>query len=163
LEIWKKVKGVEGDLNMNDKIGKRRYGMTSRLGYNIKVKRVMKRLSQEDLAKMVRLSQSALSRIEQGRSDPKLSHVVRILEELGMEPNRALSTDWEESGNSSPQEKEMEPKKNLRDLHINIRVELDKKLDAISRFRGEKTHHIMSAIEAYLKKWESEHGGLRTK
>jgi hypothetical protein len=57
----------------------------------------------------------------------------------------------------------MEPKRNLRDLHVNIPVELDGKLDEISRFRGEKTHHILSAIKAYLKRWESEHGGIRTK
>lgn len=60
------------------------------VGRILKVKRLMMGLSQADLAKRVGLSQSALSRIEQQRSDPKLSHVVRILEELEMEPNKVL-------------------------------------------------------------------------
>lgn len=183
------------------------------LGHEIMVERTRKGLSQADLAKRVGLSQSALSRIEQERSDPKLSHIVTILKELGMEPNRVLSTDRGESGKPSRQEEEKEPKRNLRDLrvnkgietdaelrilgyelskidpslsidgritqaikntkdvlseireglaekqeHVNIPVELDKKLDTISRSQTEKTYHIVSAIEAYLKKWESEHG-----
>jgi transcriptional regulator with XRE-family HTH domain len=64
--------------------------MTGGLGLMIKVKRILKGLSQEDLAKRVGLSQSALSRIEQQRSDPKFSHVVKILKELGIEPNKIL-------------------------------------------------------------------------
>ncbi len=60
------------------------------LGKIIKLKRVMMGLSQVDLAKRVDLSQSALSRIEQQRSDPKLSHVVRILKELGIPSDKIL-------------------------------------------------------------------------
>jgi transcriptional regulator with XRE-family HTH domain len=133
------------------------------VGREIKVKRVREALSQTDLAKRVRLSQSALSRIEQGKADSKLTHAVRIIKELGIDLNAVLSADWGESRKPSPQEKEMEPKKNLRDLHVNIPVELDEKLDAISRYRGEKTYHIGNAIRAYLKKWENEHGDIRTK
>ncbi len=70
---------------------KRRDDMVSLgLGKIIKLKRVMMGLSQVDLAKRVDLSQSAVSRIEQQRSDPKLSHVVRILKELGIPSDKIL-------------------------------------------------------------------------
>jgi len=67
--------------------GTKRRRPTRGFGYHIRVKRAMLGISQDDLAKRVGLSQSALSRIEKGASDPKLSHVVRIAKELGLDLN----------------------------------------------------------------------------
>jgi predicted transcriptional regulator len=64
---------------------------TSGLGYNIRVKRAKLGLSQAELAKRVGLSQSALSRIEKHVSDPRLSHVERIAEMLGLDLDKIIS------------------------------------------------------------------------
>jgi len=46
-------------------------------------KRLDKKLSQRDLAKMTGMYQSAIARIESGNSSPTLSVISRILSELG--------------------------------------------------------------------------------
>ncbi len=56
----------------------------------------------------------------------------------------------------------MKARQELVDRHFNIPVELDKKLDVISENQGApKTFHIVSAIKAYLRKWESQHGSIK--
>ena len=50
----------------------------------------------------------------------------------------------------------------LIDIHVNLPEDTNEKLERISRFKGEKTFHIVSAIRAYLRKWEVKHGTIDT-
>lgn len=52
------------------------------LGYKIKLKRLEKRLSQEELAEKVGIDQSDLSKIEKGNANPSLKMISRIAKGL---------------------------------------------------------------------------------
>jgi len=58
--------------------------------------------------------------------------------------------------------KEATMKEELIDIHVNIPAEVNEKLNKISedRAHGEKTFHIVSALKAYLRKWEIKHGKI---
>ena len=48
------------------------------MGTNIKVARIRKGLNQEQLCELVKISRCTLSRLEQGKLDPKLSLMMKI-------------------------------------------------------------------------------------
>ena len=48
------------------------------MGTNIKVARIRKGLKQEQLCELVKISRCTLSRLEQGKLDPKLSLMMKI-------------------------------------------------------------------------------------
>ena len=48
------------------------------MGTNIKVARIRKGLNQDQLCELVKISRCTLSRLEQGKLDPKLSLMIKI-------------------------------------------------------------------------------------
>jgi transcriptional regulator with XRE-family HTH domain len=55
-------------------------------------------LSQGELAVKVGISQNALSQIETGRSQPRMSTIRKVAEALGIEPARLMQDPYEERG-----------------------------------------------------------------
>ncbi len=52
------------------------------MGVNIKIARIRKRMSQDDLCKLISISRSTLSKLENGEHDPKRSLMIKISETL---------------------------------------------------------------------------------
>jgi transcriptional regulator with XRE-family HTH domain len=62
-----------------------------RIGQKIKKLRELKNLTQEHMAEVIRLSQSAYSRIELGDTEVTYSKLERISQELGMRPEEVIA------------------------------------------------------------------------
>lgn len=62
-----------------------------RIGQKIKKLRELKNLTQEHMAGVIGLSQSAYSRIELGDTEVKYSKLERISQELGMRPEEVIA------------------------------------------------------------------------
>jgi transcriptional regulator with XRE-family HTH domain len=65
-----------------------------RIGAIIRTVRSLKRMSQGELAKQIPVNQSTISNFETGQSDIKLSHLLKILEVLELDPTKVLKGDW---------------------------------------------------------------------
>lgn len=52
------------------------------MGVNIKIARIRKKMSQDDLCKLISISRSTLSKLENGEHDPKRSLMIKISETL---------------------------------------------------------------------------------
>lgn len=59
--------------------------VAERFGHNLHMARREARISQEDLAAQVFLDRAALSRIENGHRYPRLDHIVRLAEAIGVQ------------------------------------------------------------------------------
>lgn len=55
------------------------------IGKQIKERRKMLRITQRDLADLVGMSVNTLNKIEQGKSNPRLQNVLKIVEAVGLE------------------------------------------------------------------------------
>ena len=64
---------------------------TLRIGQKIKKLRELKNLTQEHMAEVICLSQSAYSRIELGDTEVTYSKLERISQELGMRPEEVIA------------------------------------------------------------------------
>lgn len=64
---------------------------TLRIGQKIKKLRELKNLTQEHMAEVIGLSQSAYSRIELGDTEVTYSKLERISQELGMRPEEVIA------------------------------------------------------------------------
>ena len=64
---------------------------TLRIGQKIKKLRELKNLTQEHMAEVIGLSQSAYSRIELGETEVTYSKLERISAELGMRPEEVIA------------------------------------------------------------------------
>lgn len=59
--------------------------VAERFGHNLHMARREARISQEDLAAQVFMDRAALSRIENGHRYPRLDHIVRMAEAIGVQ------------------------------------------------------------------------------
>ncbi len=59
--------------------------LAERFGHNLHMARREARISQEDFAAQVFLDRAAVSRIENGHRFPRLDHIVRMAEVLGVQ------------------------------------------------------------------------------
>ena len=65
--------------------------MRNLFGFNLRVLRVMKRITQAELAKKVQLSQSTIAQIESGRKDTTVSVLLRLAKALQVKPGILLT------------------------------------------------------------------------
>jgi len=65
--------------------------LLARLGKNVKLARIERDMSQEELALDAGMQRSALSRLERGLIDPKASTIVKLAKALEVEPGHLFA------------------------------------------------------------------------
>lgn len=70
--------------------------MRVELGQRIRVVRKKRKLSQEALSKMVRMTRTQVVNYEKGRFPPSIWRLAQIAEALGTQPWRIMHPDWKD-------------------------------------------------------------------